>query len=151
MVVVDRVVTTLRNLLQQGLAPEQLALTVCLGVAVGTLPLIWGTTLLCLGVAARFRLNQPAMQGVNYLVYPLQIALFIPFFRLGAKLLPWGPSLSADLLKSMLHGHITAGFSVFCWSTAKAIGAWLVTVPPLMIVLYPLLLTILRRKKAVSK
>jgi hypothetical protein len=138
------------SILQQGLAPEQIALTVCLGSAVGTLPVMWGTTILCVALAARFGLNQAAMQAVNYLVYPLQIALFLPFFKLGAKYLPWGPAISAEMLKAALHGHLTAAVSLIGWATLKAIGAWLVTVPPLALLLYPLLVTLLRRKRSVT-
>ena len=32
------------------------------------------------------RLNQPLIQLVNYLAYPLQIALLIPFYRAGERL-----------------------------------------------------------------
>ena len=139
------ILKAVKAVLQEGLAPEQIALTICLGSAVGTLP-VWGTTLLCAGLAARFGLNQAAMQAVNYLVYPLQIALFFPFFRLGEMCLPWGPTVSSEVLKSALHGHFSATLSVLVWATLKAVGAWLVTVPPLALLLYPLLLWIFRRR-----
>ncbi|HJV67412.1 MAG TPA: DUF2062 domain-containing protein [Geomonas sp.] len=148
--VYGRIRKTALAILQQGLAPEQIALTVCLGTAVGTLPLLWGTTFICVALAVRFRLNQAAMQAVNYLVYPLQIALFIPFFKLGASYLPWGPAISADMLKGALHGHFTAALSVLGWATVKALGAWLVTVPPLAVLLYPLLVSLLRRRRTGS-
>ncbi|HJV34034.1 DUF2062 domain-containing protein [Geomonas sp.] len=144
-----RIRKTALAVLQQGLAPEQLALTVCLGTAVGTLPLMWGTTVICVALAARFGLNQAAMQAVNYLVYPLQIALFFPFFKLGAKYLPWGPSISAEMLQVALHGHLTSAISLLGWATLKAVGAWLVTVPPLALLLYPLLVSLFRRRRSV--
>lgn len=139
------------TVLRQGLAPKQIALTVCLASAVGTLPLLWGTTLLCVALAARFRLNQAAMQAVNYLVYPLQIALFIPFFKLGARCLPWGPALTADMVRTALHGRFAATLSVLGWATLKALGAWLVIVPPLALLLYPLLVAVLRRREGQAR
>jgi hypothetical protein len=48
--------------------------------------MLGATTLLCIGVALAFRLNLPAMQVVNYLAYPLQLALLIPFIRIGERL-----------------------------------------------------------------
>lgn len=140
-----------KAVLQQGLAPEQLALTICLGAAVGTLPIIWGTTLLCVALASRFGLNQAALQAVNYLVYPLQLALFFPLFRLGEKFLPWGPSVSAEVLKSALHGRFAETATLLGWATIKAVGAWLVTIPPLALLLYPLLVKSLRRRNKASR
>jgi uncharacterized protein (DUF2062 family) len=73
-------------LLRTGLSPHGLAWSVAAGLALGVFPMLGSTTLLCLGVAFVFRLNQPAMQLVNYLAYPLQLVLFIPFIRLGERL-----------------------------------------------------------------
>ncbi|MEI8356154.1 MAG: hypothetical protein WCG31_08710 [Deltaproteobacteria bacterium] len=54
-----------------GLSPGKLALTICIGSAVGILPLPWGTTLLCVTLAWLLGLNQAALQSLNYLFYPL--------------------------------------------------------------------------------
>ena len=74
------------ELLRQGVTPEKMALSLALGVALGVFPVLGTTTALCALVAFIWRLNLPAIQIVNYFVYPLQIALLIPFFRLGEKL-----------------------------------------------------------------
>jgi hypothetical protein len=63
------------KLLCQGLSPERLALSVAVGIAVGVFPIFGTTTMLCAPVAILFRLNIPAVQLVNYLVFPLQILL----------------------------------------------------------------------------
>src|SRR5579872_6178647 len=81
-----RVVEPLLSLLRQGLSPERLALSVALGIALGVFPVLGTTTLLCGLAAILFRLNVPAMQLVNYLVFSLQLALLIPFIRLGELL-----------------------------------------------------------------
>jgi uncharacterized protein (DUF2062 family) len=128
-----------------GVAPEQIALTICLGSAVGTLPLLWGTTLLCAGLAARFKLNQIAMQAVNYLVYPVQIALFFPFFRMGERFVPWGPTVPPEMLREALQGRFLSTVTLLGWGTLKAMVVWLVIVPPSALLLYPLLVITLRR------
>ena len=78
-----RLLQPLLDQLRQGVSPGKLALTLALGVTVGLLPILGSTTIACAGVAVWLRLNQPVIQLVNYLMYPLQIALLIPFFRAG--------------------------------------------------------------------
>jgi uncharacterized protein (DUF2062 family) len=73
--------------LKEGLSPERLALTIALGFVLGVCPIFGVPTLLCTLAAAVLRLNLPAVLLVNYLVYPLQIALLWPFARTGAQLL----------------------------------------------------------------
>src|SRR5262249_32812333 len=81
-----RVVNPFIDLLKQGITPEKLALTVARGVTIGAFPVLGSTTILC-GIASwALKLNIPAMQLVNYLVYPLQLALLIPFLRIGSSL-----------------------------------------------------------------
>ena len=74
------------DLLKQGITPEKIALTVALGAFIGTIPMLGTTTILCTVVALALRLNLPAIQMVNGIVYPLQLILLIPFYRLGAWL-----------------------------------------------------------------
>jgi uncharacterized protein (DUF2062 family) len=136
----------LKRVLQGGLTPQKLALTLCLGIATGVLPLLWGTTFLAAGLAALFRLNQAAMQALNYLCYPLQLALFIPFCRLGEHLFPWGPAVSAAVLTGVLHGHVGTALTLIGWATLRAMGVWLITVVPLALVSYPILKLVLQRR-----
>jgi uncharacterized protein (DUF2062 family) len=81
-----KLVRPLVDLLRQGVSPEKIALSVALGVTLGVFPVLGSTTALCALAAFALQLNLPAIQLVNYFVYPLQIALLIPFFRLGEKL-----------------------------------------------------------------
>jgi uncharacterized protein (DUF2062 family) len=57
------------------------------GAAVGVFPLIGLSTLLCAALAAGFRLNMPLAQGANWAMGPLPLVLWIPFLRLGERLL----------------------------------------------------------------
>ena len=134
-------------LLQSGLTPRQLSLTLCLGTALGVMPLLWGTTLLCALVAARLKLNQAAMQAVNYCCYPLQLALFLPFCRLGELLFPWGGAVRGDLLTEALHGHLGGSLSLLAVATARGVGAWFVTTLPLALLVYPVLKGVLCKRR----
>jgi len=119
-----------------GLTPQQLALTLAIGVAVGILPLVCGTTLLCAALAHRLRLNQAMIQTVNYLCYPLQIALFVPFYRLGATLFPWGQQVtSEDVLQTVKHNPFAA-VTLLGAATVKALCAWALIAPMLILCLY---------------
>jgi hypothetical protein len=137
-----------RSVLLSGLTPQKLSLTICLGVATGVMPLVWGTTLLCAGLATWLKLNQAAIQAVNYCCYPLQIALFLPFCALGEVFFPWGPPVTGEALTTALHGDIWASASLVALASARGIGAWLVTVAPLALVAYPVLKRYFLSRKA---
>jgi uncharacterized protein (DUF2062 family) len=69
--------------LSQGTTPRKLALTCALGVVIGIFP-IWGiTTWICLAFAIGLRLNVVVMQLINYLLFPAQLALILPFINMG--------------------------------------------------------------------
>src|SRR5713226_7341076 len=99
-----RLVRPILDLLRQGVTPEKIALSIALGVALGVFPVLGSTTALCALAALVLRLNLPAIQVVNYFVYPLQIALLIPFFRMGEWLFrsPHLP-LSVSQIYAMIH------------------------------------------------
>ena len=81
-----RVLDPLLNLLKEGLAPGQLALTVALGVVLGIVPLLGATTVLAALVAWRLRLNIAALQLVTHLLTPLQLLLLPVLLAQGARL-----------------------------------------------------------------
>lgn len=81
-----RVVAPIVAQLRQGITPDQIALTLALGAVLGLFPVLGSTTALCAAAGVGLRLNQPLIQLVNYLVYPLQLALLIPFYRAGERL-----------------------------------------------------------------
>ena len=136
------------RILKSGLTPQKLSLTICLGVAVALMPVLWGTSLVCALLAALFRLNQAAVQAVNYLCYPLQIVLFIPLCRLGEALFPWGPRVSRDVLTGALHGHLGATLGLIGWASLRGLGAWSITVVPLALASYPFLKAQLVKREA---
>lgn len=117
-------------MLHQGLSPEGLAWSLSVGLALGTIPLLGTSTLLCIGVALAFRLNQPAMQVANYLAYPLQLVLLIPFIRLGERLFGVPPlPLSLPVIQVTLKAGAWNAVTLL-WSSLWHAGvAWLLVVP----------------------
>ena len=135
----------LQTIVSSGLTPQKLAQTLCIGVALGTLPLLWGTSLLCILLAHTLRLNHIALQSVNYLLYPLQLALLIPFFKLGAWMFPGGPTLPTHMFTTLIHKPISS-LPALGWITLTSVAAWLVTVFPIVLIVYGVLLAIASRK-----
>jgi uncharacterized protein (DUF2062 family) len=81
-----RVIAPVVAQLRQGITPEKVALTLALGAVLGIFPILGACTFLCAVAGVWLRLNQPLIQLVNYLMYPLQLALLIPFYRAGEHL-----------------------------------------------------------------
>ncbi len=92
-------------LLRMGATPRRLAWSIAVGVLIGTNPVLGTTTLLCLAVAFGFRLNVAAMQIANHAVFPLELALMVPFIRLGSRVfhtdaMPFAPRVLAQAARS---------------------------------------------------
>lgn len=101
---VQRWLAPIREQLRQGLSPPAAALALSLGLWLGLLPVPGATTLACVAVALALRLNQVLMQAVNYLAYPLQLLLLLPFYAAGSRLFG-GPGLSLSLGQLLDRAH----------------------------------------------
>lgn len=131
--------------LKQGLSPERLSLCVSLGIIVGVFPVLGSTTLLCALVALALRLNLAAIQSVNYVVYPLQLILLIPFYRLGEKLFRVQPiGLSIEEVKAIFKQGIPHAVRVLWDTTMHAMVVWCLLAPLALAMLYPLFLILFR-------
>jgi len=141
-----RVVRPILDLLRQGITPEKIALSIAIGLVLGVFPALGWTSLLCLIVAVRLRLNVPAMQLVNYLAYPLQLALLIPFLRAG-EILFRAPRLSLSLSQifTMVHDGVWHAIKTLWVVTFHAIAVWAILAPMAIYLIYNILATVLRR------
>jgi uncharacterized protein (DUF2062 family) len=120
----------------ENLSPESLALMLAVGLVLGTFPVFGCPTILCALAALALRLNVPALQVVNQLSSPLQVALLVPLARLGAHIVPV-PAGSGDPAKDLAR---QLGGAVL-----QATAGWCCICVPLGIVLYFGLLYSLRR------
>ena len=134
------------DLLRQGVTPEKIALSVALGAALGVFPAVGWTTALCALAAIILRLNLPAIQIVNYLVYPAQIALLVPFFRLGEKLFraPHLP-VSVPQIYALIHASAWNAAKLLWTTTWHAIVVWGLLAPVFVGFVYAILTPVLRR------
>jgi len=111
---------------------ERLALLIAIGFVLGTFPIVGCPTVLCLVAAMVLRLNIAALQVVNQISSPLQLALLVPFARIG-RMVALEPG-NSTLCKVGLLG-------------LQAVTGWLVIVVPSGMLLYLAILYAIRRAR----
>jgi uncharacterized protein (DUF2062 family) len=146
-----RVVGPIVALLTQGITPEKIALSLAFGIVLGVFPVLGSTTILCAAAALIFRLNLPAIQLVNYLIYPLQLFFLLPFIRLGEMLFRAAPlQLSLAQMLAMARADLPHAIATLWLAGVHAMSAWLLIGPPAILLLYFLLSRALRQVAASS-
>jgi uncharacterized protein (DUF2062 family) len=132
--------------LKIGITPEKLAFCIALGCAFGMIPAIGTTTILCALTAFILRLNLAAILAVNYFVYPIQLALLLPFIRAGEWL--FGSEhldLSADLIQRMMKEDLLKAAVSLGPTMIHALLAWLLIAPIIAVVIFFIMRPLLRR------
>ena len=144
-----RIVIPILDLLRQGITPEKIALSIALGITLGVTPVLGATSILCFLAAVVLRLNAPAIQLVNYFVYPLQFALLIPFIRMGEWIFAARPaSLSVAQIVNLIRADVWSAIAILWTATMHALVAWLAIGSLASLVIYLLLAPALRRLSA---
>jgi hypothetical protein len=134
------------QLLRQGISPEKIALTIALGIMLGVIPVIGSTTLLCALAAVVLRLNLPAIQLVNGVVYPLQLILLIPFYRMGAWLFHTDVStITLTGVGTLIRSGVWHAIQTLWVVTMHALVGWLLSGVVTSVLLYVLLVPLLRQ------
>jgi uncharacterized protein (DUF2062 family) len=137
-----QVISPVIHLLRVGASPRKLAWSLAVGIAVGINPLLGSTTLVCLTVAFALRLNVVASQITNHLVYPLQLAMFFVFLRVGDRVFHTGalPLGREAMLHGMRHHPVETTRMLWMWEW-HALLVWValsaVMTPVLVAVLTP--------------
>ena len=125
-----RVVAPIVRQLKQGVTPEQVALTIALGLVIGVFPILGATTILCGITAAALGLNQPIIQLVDYFAYPAQLVALIPFYRAGESLFNRPHvSLSIPMLMERFRADAGKFFSDFGLIAVRGIVVWCLVAP----------------------
>lgn len=116
--------------LKQGVSPQKLAQSVAFGIVLGSVPVIGVTTSLCLIAAAIFKLNHVAIQTVNYLVYPVQIALIIPFLRMGEWMFNIEPAnLDIKIMIYEFRHEFMNSIERYGMTALRGVAAWAIVAP----------------------
>ena len=142
-----RVARPVVALATQGLAPSRLAATLAVGTVCSLFPFLGATSALNFLVALALRLNVPALQALNQLLGPLQLALILAYVRLGEwmwRATPQPLSL-AQLLASFRQLSFADFLARFGAAGVHAFSGWLATAPVLFAVVYLPAWAIVRR------
>ena len=133
-----RVIAPILGQLRQGITPEKIALTIALGAALGIFPILGASTLLCAVAGIWLRLNQPVIQLTNYLAYPLQLMLLLPFYRSGETLFgqPHVPIFSVIELVDRFRSGPGKFFLDYGLVGVYGIAVWCLIAPLLIALLY---------------
>jgi len=134
------------DLLKRGVTPHKLALCIAAGAMLGIFPVIGATMALCVIVGYLLRLNAIAIQAVNYAVYPLQIAMLVPFVRMGEWITGSDPfPVSPSAVLAMLQEGIVKTLVHFSSAIIHAVLAWSLLCLPAGLLIYLAFLPILRK------
>lgn len=131
--------------LLQGVTPQKIALSIALGLSLGVFPILGTTTMLCALAALRLKLNQPIIQLVNWLVYPLELALVLVFIRIGEWIMHVPlTSFSLSELVQKCHQAPLKFLQEFGVMGLHGVIAWLFIAPILTAVTYSVLLPVIK-------
>jgi uncharacterized protein (DUF2062 family) len=134
------------DLLRQGITPEKIALSIALGAVLGIFPVLGSTTILCVAAAYVLRLNLPAIQLVNFLIYPLQLILFLPFLQAGSRITGSAPvTLSLKEVFGMIRSDPWSLIKILWTASLGAMAIWMVLSPVAIAAVYFTLTPLLRR------
>ncbi len=142
----NKLLKPLVSFLKEGLSPEKLALSVALGFTIGILPVLGITTIMCALVAVIFRINMPAIQLINYFVYPLQLILFIPFLKFGAFIFQSeGLIFSISFIRESLQQDFWLAAKLFWKANLGAIIIWFAISPFVIAIIYYAVLPVFKK------
>jgi hypothetical protein len=148
----ERVIALIVAQFTQGVTPQKIALTIALGINLAMFPILGSTTLLCAAVAFWLKLNQPIIQLVNWLAYPLQFAMLLPFIRIGERLTR-APQVTFSIPQMLQKFHDAPGkfLGEFGMTGVHGIIAWLLIAPILSALIYFALLPPLKKLSQLKK
>lgn len=129
--------------LKQGSTPEKIALSLAIGLLMGIIPLLWGSSAICILIGWRWHLNHTLLQAANYAAYPLQIVLFVPFFETASRLFGSETLLDPRLLHRLAQSPLEQLEKLWLLNL-EAMAIWLLGSLLLLPVLYATFLSVLR-------
>ena len=141
-----RVVDLLLAQLRQGITPQKIALTLALGTVIALFPIMGTTTALCVLVGVALRLNQPLIQLVNWIAWPLQIPGIYFFVRAGEWITHSPPvSFSISALLVAFKDSPVRFLQQYGMTGLRGVLAWALIAPGVAALIYVLTLPLIKR------
>lgn len=114
-------------------------------MALGCAPILGVTTILALAICYATDLNPIAMQLTNYLMYPIQIVLLIPFIRAGEILFRSRHlRITSTRIEQMFHSNPAFTLQLLWTAIWHALIVWLFVAPLAVAVMYVIFAPVLR-------
>ena len=141
-----KIVKPVMALLKQGISHEKIALSIAVGITLGIFPVLGATTALCAMAAFVLKLNLPAIQLVNFAVYPLQLFLLVPFLKAGGWI--FGDQRFSQLGKEiidLMQNDLWGSFGMLWNLTVYGVVLWMLVSPVVIVLSYHMLKPALKR------
>jgi uncharacterized protein (DUF2062 family) len=130
-----RIGEPIRQQLTQGVTPEKIALTLALASGLSVFPVLGTTTVLCFLTGILLKLNQPIVQGVNFLGSLVFLPAIVAFIKLGDVLTHSAfSSLDVPVMIAMATHHPAEFLAKFGTTALHSIIGWAIA----MVVWLPL-------------
>lgn len=147
----SRVLIPLSNIRKQGFSSETLALSVSIGIIGGAFPVFGFATYVCLLLTFVFKQNIIIVQVANWLVYPLQILLIIPFMKLGNSIITGGElAITMQQVVIAFQSGLLNGIREIGIISLYGIIAWMAVAIPGLFILYSLFFILFRSLKRIK-
>ncbi|MFA6962851.1 MAG: DUF2062 domain-containing protein [Opitutaceae bacterium] len=118
-------------LLTQGVTPDKIAATLAIGTSASLFPFFGFTTTLNIVVGLCFRMNQPLLQVINYLLAPVHLVMILVYVRIGEWI--WGAGddrfTLTEVFETFRHNSLREFLHRFGWAGVHAFTAWAISVP----------------------
>ena len=145
----EKLLSMVKAMLTEGMNLKKISLCISLGFVLGIFPVLGVTSLLCTAASLALRLNLPAIQLVNYMVYQLQLVMLAPFYGAGSWLFKQQGSTFIDKNLIDIFQNGFWGSMTNLWDlTLYAILTWLVISPLLILLLYSISKPVIRAASA---
>jgi len=147
----SRILTPVSNIRKQGFSSETLALSISIGIIGGAFPVLGLASYMCLLLTLTFRQNIIIVQVINWLVYPIQILLLIPFMKLGNAIFGGSDmTLTFHQVVVAFQSGILNGLKLIGIISLYGVIAWVVIAIPALFILYSLFLFLFRNIKKIK-
>ena len=120
-------------------------MSLAIGIALGCAPVLGVTTFAAIAICYATELNPVAMQLMNYVMYPVQIVLFIPFIRAGEILFHARHlRINTTQIQQLFHSNTIVALHLLWTAIWHALVVWLVVAPIAVAIMYVLFSPVLR-------
>lgn len=132
--------------LTQGISSAKIAQAIAYGMTIGIFPIIGSTTFLTVLVGIPLKLNQPILQVFKTLVYPLQWAFLLAFYRVGEWLFH-APHVTINIQHMMqrFFAEPIPFFRDYGMTALYGIAVWCLIAPFLITLIYLMIKPLIER------